>query len=453
MTKYFSTAVSLALTFSFLGKCLADDAGLPNSLSAKETNETFEFEIDEDVRATLMPLIEAIRNADVSRVTVDLLVDSVMAGQVVESRQSTFQIAAKTPGKFTIYLKDPEQRTRVYCDGEHFVAAMAPDAFFRFPKVISIQEAVTDLPIPLGPYPEPLLALSIAGCDPSVSLIGGMKSVRLVDRDPFRGKIPAIHLHGVQADSVTWDLWIADDKKEPQPLRLLVDLTPMLTASDQVHVPSGFSYQLRYDFLTWRMAGKVDDSLFLFKPAKDATEYRSLEDYFEKVAGATGEHPLLGKAAPGFTTQTLGGQPFESKSLKGRVVVIDFWASWCKPCLAAMPTIKKVADRFSSKGVVLLPINTGEDIETVKEFLGSAGIKMNVLMDEQGKIADGYLADAIPQTVLIGKSGLVESVHLGFSGEEALEQRLTDELEVLVVGGRIGSAKPGATVSNAGQEK
>ncbi|MDA8745335.1 redoxin domain-containing protein [Rubripirellula amarantea] len=428
-----------------------DNAANGSQGEAKAAADKFTFQLSEEVRSALMPLLESIRSAKVSRVTVEMLADSVLSGQVVDSRESTLQIASRLPGSFTVYLKEPDQRTRLYCDGGAIVAAMAPDAYFTLPEQLSIQEAITDLPVPMGPYPEPLLALSFAGCDPAVSLIGGMKSIELVDKDKFRGEIPAVHLHGVQADDVTWDLWISAGD-EPQPLRMLIDLTPMLIASKDVHVPAGYSSQVRYDFLTWRMTGKVEDSLFVFKKAPNAVEYESLEDYFQKITGTKGYHPLLGKPAPAFVAKTFGKKGFDSKLLKGRVVVLDFWSTWCEPCLTALPIIKKVADRYSDKGVVFLAVNTGEETEEVREFLRKERLSMNVLLDENGKIADGYLVESIPQTVVIGKDGLVESVHLGFADEESLEQRLTDELDVMVVGGRIGSAEAGASQQGKNQQ-
>lgn len=406
-----------------------------------DSGETADVELEGELEAVLAPLFKSMSGANVSRATVEMLADSVMNGQVVESEKSTFQIASKSPDRFTIYLKETEQRTRLYCNGEKLVAAMAPDAYFDLPQPISMQEAVLNLPVPMGPYPEPLLALSMAGVDPSVTMVAGMKSIDLVDREPFRGKVPAVHIHGVQADSVTWDLWLTDTAT-PRPLRLLVDMTPMLVESDQVHVPPGFSYQVRYDFLTWRITGDVDDSLFVFKPAKDAVKYESLEDYYESIAGLASEHPLLGRPVPQFTTETVGGKPFDSKSLAGRVVVIDFWATWCTPCLAAMPVVKKVTDDFAKKGVILLAVNTGEDRETVKEFLAEQDLKMNIVLDPEGQIADGFRADAIPQTLIIGKTGMVESVHVGFNGEADLTEKLTEDLNVLCAGGKLGSAPP-----------
>lgn len=401
-------------------------------------SQTPNVKLNEELRDALIPLFTSITQADVSRATVEMLADSVLNGQAIESQKSTFQIASMRPDKFTIYLKEPEQRTRIYCDGETLITATAPDAFFRLPNAISIQEAVTNLSVPMGPYPEPLLALTLAGADPAISLIAGMKSIEVVDKNDFRNKIPAVHIRGIQADAVTWDLWISRNET-PKPLRLLVDLTPMLIASDQVHVPDGFSYQIRYDFLTWRISGSVNDSLFTFTPAPNAKEYKSLEDYYESIAGVTGEHPLLGKPAPRFESTTLTGEKIGLEDLNDRVVVIDFWATWCAPCVAAMPIIKEVTDKFAEQGVISLAINTGEEKEDVETFLKEQELDLTVLLDPKGKIADAYKADAIPQTIVIGKSGAVESVHLGFAGEEALRQRLIDELEVLSIGGKIGS--------------
>lgn len=305
--------------------------------------------------------------------------------------------------------------------------------------MIGIQEAVTNLPVPMGPYPEPLLSLTMAGADPSITMVAGMKSIDLVDRKPFRGKLPAVHIVGVQSDGVQWDLWVTDEKL-PRPLRMLIDMTPMLVASDQVHVPDGFSFQIRYDFLTWRMTGDVDESLFAFEPAKDAAEYKSLDDYFQSIAGVVGDHPLLGKPIPQFVSESTSGKKIDSKSFDGHVVILDFWASWCAPCLAAMPVIKKVADEFADRGVLFMAVNTGEELEDINAFLKERELQLEVLLDSDGKIADSFAVDAIPQTIVIGKNGVIESVHVGFDGEEPLKKRLTDELEVLIIGGQIGSA-------------
>ncbi len=149
----------------------------------KDDNETPTspgLELADDVKQILEPFFQSIAGAEVSRATVELSAESIVNGAITDSQTSSYQIASKAPGKFTVYLKEPNQRTRIFCDGESITVAVAPDAYFPIDKAISLQDAVMELPIVLGPYPEPLLALSLAGVDPALSLLAGMQSVELV---------------------------------------------------------------------------------------------------------------------------------------------------------------------------------------------------------------------------------------------------------------------------------
>jgi len=242
-----------------------------------------EFEWSDDVRDVLSPLFTAIKEADVSRATIEVLSDSLINGRVIDSKKLTYQIASIAPNKFTVYLKGPSQRTRIYNDGQSMIVAPAPNAFFRLSDPISNAQAVLGLPIPMGPYPEPVMALTLAGVDPAQSLASGMRSVEVVDKKEYRGAIPAVHLRGIQADNVIWDIWVSQTDP-PKPLRMLVDLTPMLLAAKEFQLPQGYSHQIRFDFLSWRVTGKVDDRLFSFTPAENAKEYKSLDDYNESIA-------------------------------------------------------------------------------------------------------------------------------------------------------------------------
>jgi thiol-disulfide isomerase/thioredoxin len=229
--------------------------------------------------------------------------------------------------------------------------------------------------------------------------------------------------------------------ESPRPLRLLVDLTPMLIASNQVQIPAGFAYQLRFAFRSWRVTGDVNKSLFTYTPSKEAKAYSSLEEYYETIAGVMSEHPLLGKEIPKLEGSLLGGQKISSDSFSGKVVVLDFWATWCAPCVASLPAIKQVTDQYADQDVLFYALNTGEQAEEVQQFLKEQEFSLNVILDPDGKIATDFRADAIPQTLVIGKDGMIESAHIGFVGEEAMKQRLKDELDVLTIGGRIASAQ------------
>jgi peroxiredoxin len=143
------------------------------------------------------------------------------------------------------------------------------------------------------------------------------------------------------------------------------------------------------------------------------------------------QHVLTGKPAPLFNTTYLDGQAFDlAQHLGKEVVVLDFWATWCGPCRKAMPTLSEVTSEFNDRGVRLFAINLAEQTEDVKDFIEQSGLEIPVLMDPEGKIAEEYDAEAIPQTVLIDRQGVVRFVHVGL--DPNLRQLLTEQLNTLV---------------------
>lgn len=429
--------------------CFAEDPETKPVVQEDEPpKEKPKFQLSDNVRAILEPLFASIANADASRVTVEMATDSIVNGKVVESLNATYQIASKHPDHFTIYLKEPEQRTRIYSNGKEITVALAPDAYYKVDEAIDLQQAVVSLPIPMGTYPEPVMALSLAGVDPSLTFLGGMKSVEIANKGKFRGLVPSVQLHGEQNDAVSWDFWVTQEEPT-KPLRLTVDLTPMLRATKQVQVPQGFKYQIQFDFASWRMEGGVDDSLFAFTPAADAKQYKSLENYLESVAGAVAVHPLLGKPAPAFEATTISDESVSLDKLKDKVVVIDFWATWCAPCKVMMPILEEIAQEYKDKEVVLLSVNVGEDASKIRGYLDAMKSKLDAIVDSDSVLTKAYQADAIPQTVIIGKHGVIESVHMGFPGQEEMKKRLNDELGVLSIGGRIVSKPEDAETGKA----
>ncbi len=144
-------------------------------------------------------------------------------------------------------------------------------------------------------------------------------------------------------------------------------------------------------------------------------------------------YQLVGSPAPDFQLELLDGGKVDLASHKGKdVVILDFWATWCDPCRRAMPTIAEVARQYKDKGVVFYAVNIGEDAETIRQALSADQLEITVAMDVEGQVGELYKANAIPQTVLIGKDGTVEVVHIGAS--EDLKERLSTELDALVAG-------------------
>jgi len=122
---------------------------------------------------------------------------------------------------------------------------------------------------------------------------------------------------------------------------------------------------------------------------------------------------LLGKPAPSFKLKDLDGKDVALSELKGSVVVLDFWATWCGPCVMSLPKIDELNKDKKGDGLKVFAVNQSEDKELVQGFIKSKGLTLPVLLDSDGKVGNKYKADAIPETVVIGKDGTVRKVFVG----------------------------------------
>lgn len=157
-------------------------------------------------------------------------------------------------------------------------------------------------------------------------------------------------------------------------------------------------------------------------------------------------HPLVGQQAPLFTATLLDGAPFDlGEHLGKEVIILDFWATWCGPCREALPVLSEVASVYQDRGVKLFAVDLGESTDEVKTYLEQSGLPLTVVMDDDGSVAAAYLAEAIPQTVIIDRNGTVRHVHVGVS--PGLRERLSRELDELV-----GTSVPDSAVPMARAE-
>jgi thiol-disulfide isomerase/thioredoxin len=147
--------------------------------------------------------------------------------------------------------------------------------------------------------------------------------------------------------------------------------------------------------------------------------------------GSEGKESLLvGKPAPEISLDFVDGNKFRLSEHKGKVVVLDFWASWCGPCLQAMPQIDRVAHEFSDQGVELFAVNLEETADKVTAALERLKLSTSVVLDRNGRVAERYGATSIPQTVIIDREGNVSRVFVGGGArfDEKLRGALTSVL-------------------------
>jgi thiol-disulfide isomerase/thioredoxin len=156
-----------------------------------------------------------------------------------------------------------------------------------------------------------------------------------------------------------------------------------------------------------------------------------LDDEGSPNGGAAGtESALVGKPAPDFELDLLGGKKFHLSENKGKVIVLDFWATWCGPCLQAMPQIDRVTHEFADKGVQLIAVNLQEAPEKISAMLERQKLSPTVALDRDGVVAARYAANAIPQTVVIDRDGKITRLFIG--GGPKLGDQLREALEALM---------------------
>jgi thiol-disulfide isomerase/thioredoxin len=142
---------------------------------------------------------------------------------------------------------------------------------------------------------------------------------------------------------------------------------------------------------------------------------------------------LVGFPAPDFTLPVLtNGEPgnrLRLADLRGKAVVIDFWASWCAPCRAEAPIIDRVARRHDGKGVVVIGVATsGDDWGRAFEFSKSQGLGYTMLFDEGDHVSNDFRIEQLPTLVVLDAAGVVTAVRARMVHEDELEELVTDAL-------------------------
>lgn len=142
--------------------------------------------------------------------------------------------------------------------------------------------------------------------------------------------------------------------------------------------------------------------------------------------------PRRGQPAPAFKTFSIKGQPVSTEGLKGSVVLLDFWATWCPPCRESIPHLAELHRKYSKQGLVIIGMSVDEGGErTVKEYAESHAIPYQIVM-ASGRIGADYGVRALPVLYVIDKNGLVREQVMGFSDQagkviENLVKKLLNE--------------------------
>lgn len=138
-----------------------------------------------------------------------------------------------------------------------------------------------------------------------------------------------------------------------------------------------------------------------------------------------------GETAPDFTLQSLDGGNVKLNELRGTVVLVNFWASWCGPCRTEMPLLDNLYKEYRDYGFTVLGINLDEEHNQALKLLDRVPVSFPILFDPGNSTSESFAVDAMPTTVLIDRNGVVRHHHRGY--KDGFMDKYEEQVKALVL--------------------
>jgi len=227
-------------------------------------------------------------------------------------------------------------------------------------------------------------------------------------------------------------MWIGSNDKLIRKIVYTLDMEQLLTnlPDDQRSRMEEYYKGMKITFTETHKGIEIDPIFttddFRFIPPKGTELVKS----FSPPAPVRPENSdLMNSPAPGFSLKDTDGKTTNLEDLKGKVVLLDFWATWCGPCIQAMPHIQALSDIYNEEDVIILGINTWErDKNKVEPFLKEKKISYRILLDSDNEVVNEYGVSGIPTFFIIDKKGTIRYTYTGFPADEKIIQQNIDEL-------------------------
>lgn len=363
---------------------------------------------------------------DTNEVTININAKGMQQKLAVESSMSV-----KRPNKVASVVKTGVAGLTFVSDGTKMLVYMPVlNKYAASPSPASFDEMAKDKL--LGSQSTgPAGYLKLFGEDPMVSLMEGVLSVKLIGEEKLDNRK---HFHILLSQENTdVELWI--DAKTYLITKLYSDMTKMLQAQ-QASIPGMSDMEVTYEEVHKVVAlnKQIPDTVFEFTPPADAKEVSDLikEASGENNAkGETKKDGISGKPAQDFTIDGLdSGTTYTLSDFKGKVVLLDFFATWCPPCRKELPILQKLNDSYTGKDFMFIAVNSMEERQPVKDFIDQQKFLFPVALDSDGSAGTKFGVTAYPTLVLIDKNGVVRHVHVGF--EPDIAKTLQTEIDALL---------------------
>ena len=141
--------------------------------------------------------------------------------------------------------------------------------------------------------------------------------------------------------------------------------------------------------------------------------------------------PQKGFLAPDFSLSNLEDETIQLSNFKGNIVMVNVWASWCKPCQYEMPAMQKIHKKYSESGLVILAVNNTyqDNYSDVVNFVADNNLTFPILLDRTGEVSKLYQVQALPSTYFIDQNGIIDDIIIGGPMSDALIESKILELE------------------------
>lgn len=223
--------------------------------------------------------------------------------------------------------------------------------------------------------------------------------------------------------AVARDRWLPGTLPDAQFKMYRIDEQTFAVHEVTTHTPDQINETETDVYSTVQWNENVSDAEFTFVPPPSAKEVSSVKPLSLHVDS------LIGAIAPDFSLQNSSGKTVRLQDLRGKVVIVDFWASWCGPCRAEMPILQDMQTKLASEGLVVLGLDLGEDLQTVTEFAKQEHYTFTLLLGGEPEVDSKYYVGAFPTTFVVDRQGKITFRQEGFGPPKELESAVMHALK------------------------
>ena len=213
----------------------------------------------------------------------------------------------------------------------------------------------------------------------------------------------------------------------PLPIALHADL------SRGANHPAG-TLTTRISWTNWKVNDAVEPEVFSTEPPEGMEEVDSFAHTDAlHPSGSLGAEALIGAKAPPFSMALANGGRMDLSEHRGKnALLLEFWATWCRPCRKSLKAFAQVARQYADTGTIFLAVNVMEDTALVRKYLESNELGVPVALDPDGSVSNQFMIGAVPTLIAIGREGTIQGVHVGF--DRWAGRRMQEELDAILRG-------------------